>query len=302
MMKWHTKGVMIMKKLMNLLLVLMLMTSVVSFALAVKADDHNQGNSDDEQGTYDQNNETGSQNETHYQDNESEAAHNGSFDNETEHEIEIMNNSLGANIRLLQLEKALITNILKGAMAVQVLKGLDVNTTKLESILRNLSDVLDAVRAADPAANDSVLIFVQLKNETRNLTKQFRDTIQSLLDKETIKMIKEQLRNMSSTELQNCSQKLRHQIRQFNRNQLYRLYGIIGETNTSLLNEYLNGTISLNQTKIQLHKIVNQMTKEKQHMIFSEVKEENIKKKVHAHESMDDMEHHGGGNGHGKHS
>ncbi|DAC72744.1 MAG TPA: hypothetical protein DSN98_03725 [Thermoplasmata archaeon] len=287
---------------MNLLLVLMLMTSVVSFALAVKADDHNQGNSDDEQGTYDQNNETGSQNETHYQDNESEAAHNGSFDNETEHEIEIMNNSLGANIRLLQLEKALITNILKGAMAVQVLKGLDVNTTKLESILRNLSDVLDAVRAADPAANDSVLIFVQLKNETRNLTKQFRDTIQSLLDKETIKMIKEQLRNMSSTELQNCSQKLRHQIRQFNRNQLYRLYGIIGETNTSLLNEYLNGTISLNQTKIQLHKIVNQMTKEKQHMIFSEVKEENIKKKVHAHESMDDMEHHGGGNGHGKHS
>jgi len=301
-MKWHTKGVMIMKKLMNLLLVLMLMTSVVSFALAVKADDHNQGNSDDEQGTYDQNNETGSQNETHYQDNESEAAHNGSFDNETEHEIEIMNNSLGANIRLLQLEKALITNILKGAMAVQVLKGLDVNTTKLESILRNLSDVLDAVRAADPAANDSVLIFVQLKNETRNLTKQFRDTIQSLLDKETIKMIKEQLRNMSSTELQNCSQKLRHQIRQFNRNQLYRLYGIIGETNTSLLNEYLNGTISLNQTKIQLHKIVNQMTKEKQHMIFSEVKEENIKKKVHAHESMDDMEHHGGGNGHGKHS
>lgn len=302
MMKWHTKGVMIMKKLMNLLLVLMLMTSVVSFALAVKADDHNQGNSDDEQGTYDQNNETGSQNETHNQDNESEAAHNGSFDNETEHEIEIMNNSLGANIRLLQLEKALITNILKGAMAVQVLKGLDVNTTKLESILRNLSDVLDAVRAADPAANDSVLIFVQLKNETRNLTKQFRDTIQSLLNKETIKMIKEQLRNMTSTELQNCSQKLRHQIRQFNRNQLYRLYGIIGETNTSLLNEYLNGTISLNQTKIQLHKIVNQMTKEKQHMIFSEVKEENIKKKVHAHESMDDMEHHGGGNGHGKHS
>ena len=35
------------------------------------------------------------------------------IDSETEKEIEIMNNSLGAEIRLLQLEKALLKNILK---------------------------------------------------------------------------------------------------------------------------------------------------------------------------------------------
>jgi helix-turn-helix protein len=295
--KWHIKGVNVMKKIVNLFLVLVLMTSFVSLAFAAEADDHAQGNLEDENGSHDQVNETGShQNDS----SENETEHDDSFNNETEHEIEIMNNSLGARIRLLQLEKAILTNLLKGTMAVQVLQGLEVNTTQLEAILADLRDVLDAVRAADPAANDSVQIFVQLKNETRNLTKEFRETIRALLDDETIREIKERLRNMTSDELQNCSQKIQKWIRHFNRNQLYRLYGIIGETNTTLLNQYLNGNITLDQVKLQLHKMINQMTKEKRYMIFSEVKEENIKKKIQAHESFDDMEHHGGGNSHGK--
>jgi len=286
MQKWHIKGVNHMKKITNLLLVLMLMGSIVSLAFAVEADDDNQGNPIDDESN-DQVNETGSPKKHH-------------FDNETEREVGIMNNSLGARIRLLQLEKALLTNILKGVMTVQVLKGLNVTVTELEEILENLSDVLDAVRAVDPTANDSVLVFVQLKNDSRNLTKQFRDSLRSLLDNETIAMIKEQLKNMTSDELQNCSMRLRHWIRQFNHNQLYRLYGIIGETNTSLINEYINGNISLDLVKLQLHKMVNQMTKEKRHMIFSEVKEENIKKKIHTQAMLEDMGRHGKGNGHGK--
>ena len=288
-----------MKKITNLFLVLMLMTSLVSLAFADEADDHTQGNPEDENGSHDQVNETGShQNDS----SENETEHDGSFndDNETEHEIEIMNTTVGAEIRLLQLEKAIITNILKGIMAVQVLKGLDINTTQLEVILADLKDVLKNVTAADPAANDSVQTFITLKNESRALTKEFRETIRALLDNETIKEIREQLRNMTSDELQNCSLKIRHWIRQFNRNQLYRLYGIIGDTNNTLLNEYLNGTVSLDQVKLQLHKMMNQMTKEKRNKIFSEVKEENIRKKIQAHESFDDMEHHGKGNGHGK--
>jgi hypothetical protein len=286
MQKWHIKGENHMKKITNLLLVLMLMGSIVSLAFAVEADEDNQGNPVDDESN-NQANQTGYPKKHH-------------FDNETEREVGIMNNSLGAQIRLLQLEKALLTNILKGVMTVQVLKGLNVTTSELEEILENLSDVLDAVRAVDPTANDSVLVFVQLKNDSRNLTKQFRDTLRSLLDNETIAMIKEQLKNMTSDELQNCSMRLRHWIRQFNHNQLYRLYGIIGETNTSVINDYINGNISLDLVKLQLHKMVNQMTKEKRHMIFSEVKEENIKKKIHTQAMLEDMGHHGKGNGHGK--
>jgi hypothetical protein len=286
MMKWYTIGDKTMKKILNLFLVLMLMGSIASLAFADEAGDNPEGTSDDN-------------NETQEQTNESSHHHNTTIDNETEHEIEIMNTTLGAEIRLLQLEKAIITNLLKGIMAVQVLQGLDVNTSQLEAILADLRDVLTNVRAADPAANDSVQVFVELKNESRNLTKQFRDSIRSLLDNETIREIKERLRNMTSDELQNCSMKIRHRIRQFNCNQLYRLYGIIGEANATLINEYLSGNITLNLTKLQLYKMMNQLTKEKRYMIFSEIKEENIKKKIHAHTSLDNMGHHGKGNGHG---
>jgi len=287
--------------------VLMLMTSIVSLAFADEAGNHPQN--DPKDGSHDQGNETDSHqndssvNETEHDDSfndNNETVNDSSFENETEHEIEIMNTTLGAEIRLLQLEKAIITNILKGIMAVQVLKGLEVNTSQLEAILADLKDVLKNVSTTDPAANDSVQTFIALKNESRALTKEFRDTIRTLFDNATIKEIKERLRNMTSDELQNCSLKIRKWIRQFNRNQLYRLYGIIGETNTTLINEYLNGNITLNQTKLQLHKLVNQMTKEKRYMIFSEMKEENIKKKIHAHESFNDAQHHGKGNGHGR--
>ena len=83
-------------------------------------------------------------------------------------------------------------------------------------------------------------------------------------------------------------------------NQLYRLYGVIGETNTSLLEQYFNGNISLNQTKLQLYKMINQLTKEKQIMIFSEVKAENIKKKIHAQNAIEQMQNPGKGNSHGR--
>jgi len=275
-----------MKKITNLLLVLMLLGSILSVAFAVQADEDDQGTTQDEDQD-EQNNTTKMPRGHHY-------------GNDTEREVGIMNNSLGARIRLLQLEKALLTNILKGVMTVQVLKGLNVTTTELEHILGNLSEVLENVRGADPAANDSVQVFVELKNESKNLTKQFRDTLRLLLDNETIAMIKEQLKNITSDELQNCSMRLRHWIRQFNMNQLYRLYGIIGETNTSLINDYINGNISLDLVKLQLRKMVNQMTQEKRHMIFSEIKEDNIKKKIHTQKMLEDMEHHGNGNGHGQ--
>jgi hypothetical protein len=303
--KWEMKGWNPMKKITPLLIMLMLLTSAAFLAVADKPGDNHKGNTGNGHDNHTGDNETGNHDNETNDDNGNETgdSDNGNQthdDNETEHEVEIMNSTLGAQIRLLQLEKALLYNILKGAMTVQVLKGLNVTTTTLEAILADLHDVLTEVQTADPAANNSVQTFIELKNQTRNLTKQFRDTIRTLLDNETINRIKEQLKNITSDELQNCSKNLRNLIRHFNQNQLYRLYGMIGETNTTLLNEYINGNISLNQTKLQLHKLVNQMTKEKRYQIFSDVKEDNIKKHIRAHKDVDDIEHHGKGNGHGK--
>ena len=75
-----------MKKISNILVVLMLMVSLASVVLA------------DEEA----------------EENETEESDENYVDSETQEEIEIMINSLGAEIRLLQLEKAILKNILKG--------------------------------------------------------------------------------------------------------------------------------------------------------------------------------------------
>ena len=288
-----------MKKISTLLIMLMILISISSLAIA-----------DDTEENSEQENEYGDTsdgvNETSDGVNETEDL---DIDVNTTKEIEIMNNTLGAEIRLLQLEKAIIKNILKGEMAVEVLKGLDYNTTDLEAILSEMKDLLDDVKAVNTSSNNSVQLFVEYKYEAINLTKQFREAIKELLNGEKLKEIRERIREMMSEELENCSKMIRNKIKQFNRNQLHKLYGIIGETNNTFVQEYLNGNISLAQLKIQISKTINQMNKQRKYEIFSEIKEENIKKKIHAQSQIEDMNKnkgkgqdndHGNGNGKGK--
>lgn len=220
-------------------------------------------------------------------------------DEETEKEIGTMNNTLGAEIRLLQLEKALLKNILKGEMAVQVLIGLDFNTTELESILTEMKDLLEEVRIANASSNESVVIFVSLKNESKNFTTQFRETIKELLNDISLSELRIRIKEMlnASGQLDDYNKRIINLIRTFNGNQLYRLYGLIGEADSLSVNEYLNGTVPLNETKLQLFKIINEMTKEKKYEIFLEIKGENIRRQIHAQDAIENM---GKGSGHGK--
>ncbi len=262
------KGVKNMKKIYSLLIVLILLVSTSLIVLADEAEEPSEDYTTDE----------------------------------TEKEIEIMNNFLGAEIRLLQLEKALLKNILKGEMAVQVLIGLGFNTTEnntdeLESILVEMKILLEEVRAANTSSNESVQIFVSLKNESKNLTTNFRETIRELLNETSLKEIRERIKEMVNNELDNYGKRIRNLIRQFNVNQLYRLYGIIGDANSSFVNDYFNGTLPLNETKLQLLKFINQMSKEKKYQIFIEIKGENIKKQIHAKNAINNI---GKSKGHGK--
>jgi len=277
-----------MKKISTILIMLMILISISSLAIADEAEED-----PEEEDEYEETSE--GENET------------DDIDNNTTKEIEIMNNSLGCEIRFLQLEKAIIKNLLKGEMAVDVLKGLDYNTTDLEAILSEMKNLLEDVKAVNTSSNNSIWLFVKYKHEAINLTKQFRESIKELLNGEKLKQIRERIKEMMSEELENCSKMIRNKIKQFNRNQLHKLYGIIGEANNTFVEEYLNGNMSLAQLKIQISKTINQMNKERKYQIFSEIKEENIKKKIHAQSQVEDMNKNKGkgkdndnGNGNGK--
>jgi len=273
-----------MKKIMSMCMVLMLMVSICSLAFA------NAGVERpivvfELEAKNDMNDPLGNETEEP-DDNETEDpdGNESDIDDDTEEEIEIMNNTLGAEIRLLQLEKAITKNLLKGERAVAVLKAMEYNTTELEGILEEMRLLLEEVQAA----NDSVQQFVDLKSDAKKLTTEFREAIKELLSDEKIRELKEQIREIVGEALQNYSKKIQNRIKQFNRNQIHRLYGIIGVANESLADAYQDGNITMEEVKSQISKMINMMTKEKKNQIFSELKKEKIDKKNYANEEAGD--------------
>jgi len=202
-------------------------------------------------------------------------------------DITIMEYQVGAQIRLLQLEKAITKNIIKGEMVVGVLNETGYNTTVLEAILAELEMLKEEVQSADPNSTDAVEIFVDLKSDAVELTKDFRDAIAALLDEQTKEELRERIREMVCEQVQNLSKNIQNHIRQFNRNQLYRLYSIIGLNDTSLSEEYRNGNVTVDQVRLQISKMVNQMTKEKMNQVFSELKESRIRDRIESQICMD---------------
>jgi hypothetical protein len=203
-------------------------------------------------------------------------------------EVKIMNDQLGAQIRLLQLEKAITKNILKGEEVVSVLKESEYDTTELEAILAELELLKEEVQSADPNSTDAVQIFVDLKSDAVELTKDFREALKELLDEKTVEELRERIREMVCEQVQNLSQQIQNRIKQFNRNQLHKIYGIIEETDSSLIDEYQNGNVTREQVKQQISKKINEMTKEKRYQVFSELKEGRIRERIQARVCVED--------------
>lgn len=277
-----------MKKIMSMCMVIVLMVSICSLAFANAGVEHPIVVFELE-AKNDMNDPLGNETEEP-DDNETEDpdGNESDIDDDTEEEIEIMNNTLGAEIRLLQLEKAITKNLLKGERAVAVLKAMEYNTTELDAILEEMRLLLEEVQAANASANDSVQQFVDLKSDAKKLTTEFREAIKKLLSDEKIRELKEQIREIVGEALQNYSKKIQNRIKQFNRNQIHRLYGIIGVANESLADAYQDGNITMEETKSQISKMINMMTKEKKNQIFSELKKEKIDKKNYANEEAGD--------------
>lgn len=213
---------------------------------------------------------------------EGENTQNAYVDIETQEEVEIIKDHIGASVRLLQLEKSILRNIIKGEEAVSFLKESGYNTTELEAILAELELLKEEVLSADPNSTDAVQIFIDLKSDAIELTKEFRESVNELLDEATAEQLRLRIREMVSEQVQNLTKRIQNQIRSFNRNQLHRIYGVIGEFDKSTINEYQNGNITKEQVKNQISKMVNNFTKAKKYKIFSELKEEKIRLRVQA--------------------
>ena len=233
-----------MKKILNIILVLLLTASTMSLALADEADETQE---------------------------------------EIIEEIGVMHYEFGAGVRLLQLEKVLTRNILIGEKIKEI-----VEISELDSILTEMGFLKDEIQDADPNSEDAVEQFVDMKNESINLTKEFRITLHDLLDKETIETLREQMKDFFKEEMQSLREQIRDMIRNFNRNRLHSIYEIIGLVDEELLEQYEAGEVTIDEVKEQLREYFDSLTKEERRELFAELKMNNIRRLIHAKAAFDD--------------
>ncbi len=198
------------------------------------------------------------------------------IDDKTRKQAEIMNNGIGAEIRLLQLEKAILRNIEKGEAILSYLNDSDVDLLELEAIIAELELLKQEVHSADFNATDAVRVFVDLKHDAVNLTKDFRETVRVFLNGSIIEQLQQRLRNMTGNQTKNLSNRIQAKIRQFNSNQFHEMFQLMEKNGSIVMNQYQNGSLTLSQLKQQFRYMFNQTEKAKQFNVLSSVKQEKI--------------------------
>ncbi|OYT28990.1 hypothetical protein B6U98_03520 [Thermoplasmatales archaeon ex4572_165] len=203
---------------------------------------------------------------------------------ETQNEIEIMSDNYGAQVRLLQLEKAIKKNIDQGEYILSLLNTTD--TYMLEAILAEMKLLVDEVQSVDPDDSDAVQTFVDLKSDAHNLTKDFRETLHSLVNTATINELRLKKNEYKDKELDILSRRIRTCIRAYNGNQFHKLYGYLSIKDKSLIIEYSNGNCSIESVKQNFSEMVYTISSAQRNQVYSKMKESKIQMKVQSQQCL----------------
>ena len=187
------------------------------------------------------------------------------------------------------LEKAIIKNIITGEKIILLLNDSDVNTTVLQIILAEFELIMQEIQSADYNNSEGVKIFVDLKHDAVNLSKDFRKTLIGLLNSTIHEQIKQQTRNMTCNQTKNLSKIIQNKILQYNGNQFRNIYKILGKNGSKYILRYQNRSMTQNQVKQNITKIINQTGKGKQFNFITSLKQQKIKNHMQSQNKMQNV-------------
>lgn len=220
------------------------------------------------------------ENESSQQDNET-----AEVSQETQHEAEAAATLHGAKIRLLQLEKAIARNIVRGNVVIQYIESQNtsVNTTEMKAIVAEMAALKVQVEAVNPEDNGKEVAkqFVELKADAIDLSKRFRDEAREYLKSKDKDEIKEQMKDeKENPEFADLNAQIKAEARAYNAERLETILKAMGSTDFSLVEKYRSGEISLGEAKKQIRQTFGGFGKERKKDATLKLKEEHSKRFV----------------------
>jgi predicted RNase H-related nuclease YkuK (DUF458 family) len=201
------------------------------------------------------------------------AQEQASLDETTEQEVEIMNEHIGAEIRILQLQKNLYRMTLHAQAVIDVIQDKGNDTSVLENILEEMNLLLEEAESlTTDDINQTIQAFVDIKEDAIALRKEFKETAALYLTQEDISALIQEFSEIDRTKLQEYNQKIIEKIREFNARRIERLSELLGigsDLAERIRNREINSLEALREMKQRLQN----MTQEQREQRIQEIRE-----------------------------
>lgn len=214
-----------------------------------------------------------------------ETTGNNSSNETMDDDVAAFQSSWGAKVRLLQLEKSITKNILWGTEIVTAIKNLNetADTGDLEAILAELELLKQEVSSTEPISGEAgAQMFVDMKRDAINLTKQFRTIVMSMLHPGDVNGLRKRLGQLEYNETKNLRERIREAVREYNAEEINELLEVIGVNNTALMERIRTGNATKKEVKDVLNDAIKNLTKTRKTQVSLTMGERRQEAKVFA--------------------
>lgn len=196
-------------------------------------------------------------------------------EDETQMQVKVMKSNFGAQVRMLQLEKAIYRMIVHAEAIIDLLKEQGNDVSDLEALVEEMNLLLAEVQEANTDGSEvSVREFIALKEDAIELRKKFSETVRDMLtDKDKIEL-RTRFLDIDRDGLKSYKEQIRMKIRQHNALQIKTVIESTGISLEDLENKIKNGEMSLEEALMQIKMKYLEMEESKRKQIKNELKEE----------------------------
>lgn len=195
-------------------------------------------------------------------------------------EVSTMDQKIGAELRLLQLEKAITRNILGGNEVIAQVEEDGKDASELEALITELEALKLELQDLNPEDEGAVEAFVNIKQEAIEISKEFREIARGLLEQGDRLAIASKIKEMDKTELQQYNEQIRNKIRAQNAEIVRKTFNSLGIENDELLTKVENGEATHEEVRNVIRNAVQAMTPEEKRAAWTTLKESGVRKDV----------------------
>ena len=201
---------------------------------------------------------------------------------ETEGEVVAMELGPGAQVRLLQLQKVILRNILRGEKVIEFIQELDADAdvSELQEILAELEVLKDEVAAVEPEGTmeEAVKQFVDFKNDAISLSKRFREATKELIGDADKTALLEKFKEIDWSELDALKEQIVQLIREYNAQRVERVFSKLEEKKPEFVEKIRNGEMNMTGVKAAVGKAFKALAPARRNLAFKNLKEFNAEK------------------------